>query len=253
MKLRFFSPRSARAADVYTIRRAASIFIAMSAIMNSMPWKLLMDLPNCLRSLTYSMALSRCALRDADGLRADGGAGVVEGLQCGLEAGALVADDAVGGDGAVLEVEFGGRRALDAELLLQRSDGEAGSSLMDHERGDAVGALIGVGDGHDGVPGGFAAVGDPALAAVDHPVVAVEAGTGLHRRGIGACFTFGKCVGGHRLTRGDGRQDLPLEVVGAVEDQAHRAELVDGRDQRRRRAHAETSSMTMQVATESAP
>ncbi|SKT93838.1 Uncharacterised protein [Mycobacteroides abscessus subsp. abscessus] len=51
MKPRFFSPRSARAAAVYTMRRAASTFIAMSASMNCTPWKSLMDLPNCLRSL----------------------------------------------------------------------------------------------------------------------------------------------------------------------------------------------------------
>ena len=162
---------------------------------------------------------------------------MVEGLQGGLEAGALVADDAVGGDSAVLEVEFGGRRSLDAELLLQRADGEAGVVLVHHERRDAVGLLLRIGDGHDGVPARLAAVGDPAFGAVEHPVVAVASGAGLHPGGIRAGLTLGEGVGGHRLTGGDRREHLLLEFVGAVENEAHRAELVDGGDQRRRRAH----------------
>ena len=56
------------------------------------------------------------ALRDADRLRADGGAGVVEGLQRGLQTGAGLADDPVAGDVAVLEIQLGGGRALDADL-----------------------------------------------------------------------------------------------------------------------------------------
>ena len=58
MKLSPFSPRSARAAALYTISRAASIFIAMSASMNCTPWKSLTGLPNCLRSLVYPIAAS---------------------------------------------------------------------------------------------------------------------------------------------------------------------------------------------------
>ena len=46
------------------------------------------------------------ALRDADGLRADRRAGVVQRRQRGLEAGARLADDPVARDAAVLEVQL---------------------------------------------------------------------------------------------------------------------------------------------------
>ena len=49
------------------------------------------------------------ALGDADRLRGDGDAGVVEGLHRGLEAGALGADHPVGGDPHVVEVDLAGR------------------------------------------------------------------------------------------------------------------------------------------------
>src|SRR5579875_48354 len=67
MKPRSGSPRSARAAAVYTISRAASTFIAMSANMNCTPWNVLIDSPNCLRPLVYSIAASNapCAIPTA--------------------------------------------------------------------------------------------------------------------------------------------------------------------------------------------
>ena len=90
-------------------------------------------------------------------------------------------------------------RALDAELVLLRADDEALVVLVHHERRDAVGALVRVGHRHDGVPGRLAAVGDPALGAVEHPVVAVGLGAGAHRGGVGAGLPLGQRVGRHRL------------------------------------------------------
>ena len=49
------------------------------------------------------------ALGDADGLRGDGDAGVVQGPHRDLEAGALRADHPVAGDADVVEVELAGR------------------------------------------------------------------------------------------------------------------------------------------------
>ena len=67
MKLSPGSPRWARAAAVYTINRAASTFIAMSASMNCTPWKSLTGLRNCLRSVVYAIAASKapCAMPTA--------------------------------------------------------------------------------------------------------------------------------------------------------------------------------------------
>ena len=59
--------RSAIAAATYTCWRAASVRIAMSAIMNWTPWKSAMAWPNCLRSFTYAMVASSapCAMPTA--------------------------------------------------------------------------------------------------------------------------------------------------------------------------------------------
>src|SRR5690606_16109790 len=128
------------------------------------------------------------ALGDADRLGTDGGAGVVQGAQRGLEAGPRFTDDPVRRDGAVLEVQLGGGGALDAELLLLRAHHETGVVGVHDESADAVGPLVRVGDGHDGVPLRHTAVGDPALAAVAHPVFAVEVGSGLHGGGVRTGF-----------------------------------------------------------------
>jgi hypothetical protein len=176
------------------------------------------------------------ALRDADGLRADHRAGVVERLERGEEAGALLADHPVGRDAAVLEVDLAGRRALDAELALLGADGEAGVVGVHDEGRDALAALLRVGDGHDRVVRVDAGAGDPALGAVEHVGVAVADGARLHRAGVGAGLPLGQPVGERRLAGGDLRQVARLQVLAAGQDQPHRAELVAGHDQRRRRA-----------------
>ncbi|AMT73364.1 hypothetical protein ABG82_26970 [Mycobacteroides immunogenum] len=56
------------------------------------------------------------ALRDTDSLGADGRSCVFKGGQCVLEPGAGFTDDAVAGDSAVLEVQPGGRRAVEPEF-----------------------------------------------------------------------------------------------------------------------------------------
>src|SRR5439155_23093551 len=65
------------------------------------------------------------ALGDTERLRADRQPGVVERAQRGLEAATRRADDAVGRDRAVGEVDRAGRAALDAELALLGADREA--------------------------------------------------------------------------------------------------------------------------------
>ena len=101
-----------------------------------MAWKSAIRLPNWLRSFGVGDRRVERALSDAEGLRTDRRTGVVEGLQGGLEAGALGPDDPVAGDAAVLEVQLGGRRAADAELLLVGADDEARVVLVDHEGAD---------------------------------------------------------------------------------------------------------------------
>src|SRR6516225_427125 len=59
------------------------------------------------------------ALGDAEGLRGDRDASVVQGAQRDLEAFPFLADQPGGRDRAVVEVQLPGRRALDAELVLR--------------------------------------------------------------------------------------------------------------------------------------
>jgi hypothetical protein len=77
-----------------------------------------------------------------------------------------------------------------------------------------------------------ARVGDPALDAVEDPVVAVADGAGGHGRGVRAGLGLGEAVGEHRVAGGHGRQVAALQFLGGVEEERQRAELVDGGDER---------------------
>src|SRR5439155_900993 len=70
-------------------------------------------------------------------LRADPGPRAVEHLHRDLEALALLADQVVGGDAAVVEEDLAGRRALDPHLRLDPPDLEAGRPRLDDEGRDA--------------------------------------------------------------------------------------------------------------------
>ena len=205
--------------------------------MNWMPWKSAIALAELVALLDVGDGGVERALRDAERLRADGQPGVIEGAQRGLEAGARLADDPVGRDRAVLEVDLAGRAALDAELALLRPDREARVVLVHDERGDAVGPLVRVGHRHDRVVRRDAGVGDPALRPVEHPAVAVEHGAGAHRRRVRAGLALGQRVADHRLAGGDRRHVL-LQLLRAGQDDRLRAELVHRRDERGRRARA---------------
>jgi hypothetical protein len=104
--------------------------------MNCMPWNSAMFLPNCLTLLDVGHGLVERALGDADGLGADRDAGVVEGAQGDLQALTASADHPVAGDAAVVEVQLTGRAALDAELALLLTEGEARVALLDDEGRD---------------------------------------------------------------------------------------------------------------------
>ena len=92
------------------------------------------------------------------------------------------------------------------------------------------------------------------LVPFEHPVVAVEAGPGPHRRGVRAGLPLGQRVADHRLARRDGRQHLLLELLrrrtagSASVPSLFTAGISD--DDAQTRA---TSSITMHVATASAP
>ena len=161
---------------------------------------------------------------------------MVQRAQGGLETGSGLADDPVARDDAMVEVDLAGGRALDPHLAFLRPHREAGIVLVHDERGDATGAGRRVGHRHHRVVGGHPGVGDPALGPVQDPGVTVGDRTGLHGRGIRAGLAFGQGVGEHRRAAGHLGQHLLLQLLGRGQQQRHRAELVDRRDERGRRA-----------------
>ena len=68
-----------------------------------MPWNSASALPNCLRSLTYAVAAASAPLRDADHLRADADAALVQRLDRDLVALADRAEHVLVGHLAVIE------------------------------------------------------------------------------------------------------------------------------------------------------
>ena len=78
------------------------------------------------------------ALGDAQRLRGDAEPRAVERGHRDLEAPVDLADEVLRGDADVVEDRLAGRRAADAELVLELADAEAGPVGLDDERGDAA-------------------------------------------------------------------------------------------------------------------
>ena len=88
------------------------------------------------------------ALGEADGQRGDADAAGVEHLQRLDEALALLADQLVGRDAAVLEQHLGGLAGPHAELVFLLAGAQARRAALDDERRDALGAAGLVGHRH---------------------------------------------------------------------------------------------------------
>ncbi len=88
-----------------------------------------------------------------------------------------------------------GRRALDAELVLELAGTEKPVAvLLDDERA-SMRRVLAVGDREHDVEVGDRRVGDPVLGAVDDPLVAVADGGRAHRRRVGARLGLGQREG----------------------------------------------------------
>ena len=120
------------------------------------------------------------------------------------------------------------------ELVLELVDVHAPLGLG-QEAGDALVAVVG-GAGEHGVQVADAGVGDPALRAVDHPVVAVADGSRGHRGHVAAGIGLAEAVAGLAAPVADPRQHLGLQRLGAEVDHRQHAQLGDQEHQARRRA-----------------
>ncbi len=133
----------------------------------------------------------------SDAHRRHAGPGAVERHHRDLEALVLLAHEVVERD---LHLGEGDRRRVRGpltHLVLVLVDDDAGVA-RDDEAGDAAVPCLLVGLGVDGVVVGVLAVGDEALGAVDHPLVALAGGGGLHPTHVRAGVRLGQAEGGEQ-------------------------------------------------------
>ena len=159
------------------------------------------------------------ALRDAERLRRDADAAAVERGHGDGEALALFVEHVLRRDLKALEEQLGRARAVDAHLLFDLADREAGPGLLDDERADALVAqrriLRGVGD----ADARLRAVRDPHLAAGQREATRGLGGAGLERGGVGAGLGLGERVAADGLTRRElGQVLLLLRGVAELQD-----------------------------------
>ena len=145
---------------------------------------------------------------DADGLRGDRGPGGLERGHGRLLAAVLglarvvqrlagpgqllvelvlAAEQARAGDPHVVEHDLGGVRGADAHLRVLLALRQAGRAGRHDEAGLTAALQLGIDGGDHHVDVGDAAVGDPRLGAVEHPLVLglVVDGLGAQRRDVG--------------------------------------------------------------------
>ena len=187
-------------------------------------------MPASVRILRSSSSAARAM---PDGHGGHDGPGVVEGLhdpgKTLLHVDLRVAEQVVLGDAGIVEPDHRGVGGLDAELVLEPLDGDAGMFARHDERLDrrAAQRLVQRRPHHD--VGGARTGGDEDLLAVDDVLVAVEGRRGGHRRRVGAetglgdghrgphlAETFELFVGGHAGDRG-----VAEALVGHRQHQRH--------------------------------
>jgi hypothetical protein len=117
------------------------------------------------------------------------------------------------GHAAILEDHFRGLAGAHAELVLLLTGFHTGCSAFDHEGGHALAVqqIAGAHDGHDHIAA--LAVGDPALGAVQHPLLSLLLGRALHAHGVAAGVGFGECPCSQPFTGGQFGEPLLLLLV----------------------------------------
>ena len=124
-------------------------------------------------------------------------------------------------------------RGAQAHLLLDLADFEAGELLLDDEGGDpAARAKLAVVGGEDDQHVGERAVGDPHLAAVEHPLVALASRGRADVRRVGAGARLGQRPGAELTALAERREIALLLLVVAAQVDRHPAELAVCADDR---------------------
>src|SRR5688500_2159855 len=168
----------------------------------------------------------------------------IQRSQRNLEALPRLPNHTIGGNSAILESNPGER--MRRERLYSLGDRKSGISRSDNERDELRPGirsfprsflnlrifrlpsrrrcLLLLEAPEDHIEIRDAAVRDPGLLAIDDVIVSVEAGCGLHRRNVGACFRFrdGKCRNG--FTRSNTAEVPLLQRIRSEQRDRARAE-----------------------------
>ena len=173
-------------------------------------------------------------LGQAHGLRGDADAAGIQHAHGDLEALAVLTDDLVRRGHVILEFDLARRRRADAQLGLGLAAVETGLGGVDHECGDALGALGRIGDRKQNDVLGDRAGGDPALLAVDHiAAVVLFDRLAAHRGGVGAGLRLGQRERADLAAFGDGAHvQLFLRLGAEFEDAVAEQRIVHRHDRR---------------------
>src|SRR5262245_55383077 len=135
------------------------------------------------------------ALRQADHLRADADAPLVERFDRNLVALADLAEDVVARHGAVLEQQLARAAGADPELVFLPANREARKTALHEKGGDSAvtGRWIHRSEHDDEI--GFRAVGDPQFPAGEPPIAAALDCAGREREGVAAGTALRERVG----------------------------------------------------------
>ena len=152
------------------------------------------------------------ALREADHLRADADASLVERFDRDFVTLADFAEDVRARHPALVEDQLARAAGADAQLVFLLADAKALESTLDQERGDAAvaGARVRVGEHDEEI--GFLCVRDPELAAGQQPVRPLLDGFRAHRERVASGTGFRERVSTHR-SRHQARKVPTAQVV----------------------------------------
>ncbi len=131
------------------------------------------------------------------------------------EAATLGAEQVLGGDAGVLEDEFGGVLRGETDLVELAASAETGGVALDDDERETFRPRVRVGAAHHDDEIGVDSVGDERLLAVDHPLVTVAYGGGLHALQVGSGSGLGHRDRADTLTGGHLRQPAGLLLLCA--------------------------------------
>ena len=129
----------------------------------------------------------------------------------------------VGGQPHVVEHQLAGDRCPQRQLVVDGVRGETRCARGDQEAPNSAASFVIVGGGPHHGDVGDRSVGDPHLAAVEHPIGAIASRPGFHCGGIGSDIGLGQPEAAEQFARGHAGQPLLFLLLGAeVPDREHR-------------------------------